>query len=172
MDLDWDENNEPRILFERVQHRLGPPLHWGSGANCPCCSPNPLSAALLVIVYFSVLAEIPSGPLAFVTSGKTKAGRLLHYTKSPLCILEVSVNCDIRMEPAGGEKRSAFPMSVCTVASPWLRVGIEHWLLLRCFMAFQNFFRFLGFSLLKYAVLGYWKIRNNGRAEYWNNGIT
>ena len=27
-------------LFEQVLHCLGPPLHWGPGANCPCC-PHP-----------------------------------------------------------------------------------------------------------------------------------
>ena len=40
-----------RLVFEHVQ-RLGAPLYWGPGANCPCCPapvapPPPLSAALL-----------------------------------------------------------------------------------------------------------------------------
>ena len=30
-----------RLVFEQVQHCLGPPLHWGPGANCPCCPPPP-----------------------------------------------------------------------------------------------------------------------------------
>ena len=29
------------ILFEQVRYCLGAPLHWGPGANCPCCPPSP-----------------------------------------------------------------------------------------------------------------------------------
>ena len=38
--LDWNVTDK-HILFEQVRHCLGPPLHWGPGANCPCCPPPP-----------------------------------------------------------------------------------------------------------------------------------
>ena len=36
--LDWNVTDK-WILFEQVRHCLGAPLHWGPGANCPCCLP-------------------------------------------------------------------------------------------------------------------------------------
>ena len=36
--LDWNVTDE-RISFEQVRHCLGAHLHWGPGANYPCCPP-------------------------------------------------------------------------------------------------------------------------------------
>ena len=40
MDLDWDENNEPDLIW-KSSASFGAPSHWEPGANCPCCPPPP-----------------------------------------------------------------------------------------------------------------------------------
>ena len=84
-----------RILFERVRHCLGAPLHLGPRANCPCC-PS-LSAALpcsrhadtltFNSVYVYCYAHDVIDSWAFGSHGNHIGGRVL--------TIEVSTHADV-----------------------------------------------------------------------------
>ena len=60
-----------RLVFEQVQHCLGAPLHWGPGANCPCCPPPPPPPPSAALVYWSdTLLQFPLPLFRTASDGK------------------------------------------------------------------------------------------------------
>ena len=112
---------------------------------------------MLVAVYFNILAEIPSGPLALDTSKDAKRSNTSSSVQR--CSAEGAKcksfkddigACDLLKHEWKNElRRSAFSHSAVAVASLRLSVGTDLDFLLRNFTAFQNFFGSLGLSLQK-----------------------
>ena len=124
-----------------------------------------IDEAMLVAVFLSILAEMPSGPLALVVSRDNNRSNTVSSLQSRCSGHELSESdCTTSFSKGGIDRLKHWLKKVLSILAFWMlveavspaifvKVGIVDCFFFRYLMALQNSLGFLGFNFSKYFLL-------------------